>query len=55
MHALDTQLGFELPHEAVLGRRARPEEVAQTIVFLLSSESSYTTGSFYAVDGGMMC
>jgi NAD(P)-dependent dehydrogenase (short-subunit alcohol dehydrogenase family) len=33
-------------------RPATPEEVAATIVFLLSDEASYTTGSVVTVDGG---
>ncbi|KAK4698089.1 hypothetical protein P7C71_g59, partial [Lecanoromycetidae sp. Uapishka_2] len=33
-------------------RRGRPEEVAKLIAFLLSEESTYTTGSCYTVDGG---
>lgn len=37
-----------------LGRDARPEEVAEVIVWLLGEESSYVTGSVYRVDGGML-
>ncbi|KAJ5725924.1 uncharacterized protein N7483_007281 [Penicillium malachiteum] len=33
-------------------RLGTPEEVAQTVVFLLSDASSYTTGQVYNVDGG---
>lgn len=35
-----------------LGRYARPEEVAEVTVFLLSSKSSYVNGAVWAVDGG---
>jgi NAD(P)-dependent dehydrogenase (short-subunit alcohol dehydrogenase family) len=36
-----------------LGREGSAWEVASTVVFLLSDESSYTTGQILAVDGGL--
>lgn len=35
-----------------MGRMATREEVANLITFLLSDESSFSTGGFYPVDGG---
>ena len=35
-------------------RRGTPDEVARLIAFLLSDESTYTTGACYTVDGGYM-
>jgi len=36
-----------------LGRHATPEEVAQSVLYLASEESRFTTGSRLMVDGGM--
>jgi len=35
-----------------LGRVGTPEEIANAVVFLLSEESSWTTGAILSVDGG---
>ena len=37
-----------------LKRAGRPEEIAQTIVFLASEEASFITGQIIGVDGGKM-
>jgi NAD(P)-dependent dehydrogenase (short-subunit alcohol dehydrogenase family) len=42
----------ELARVHPLGRVARPEEVAATIVHLLSDEASFVTGATVPVDGG---
>lgn len=38
-----------------LGRIGQPEEIAKTVAFLLSDDSSFTTGALFAVDGGYVC
>jgi 3alpha(or 20beta)-hydroxysteroid dehydrogenase len=37
-----------------LGRIGQPEELANAILFLASSESSYATGATFVIDGGML-
>jgi NAD(P)-dependent dehydrogenase (short-subunit alcohol dehydrogenase family) len=37
-----------------MGRNARPEEIAEAAVFLLSDKASYVTGIAMPVDGGQM-
>ncbi|WP_268596151.1 SDR family NAD(P)-dependent oxidoreductase, partial [Escherichia coli] len=57
---VDTPAMGELPASAraqmaashPMGRMATREEVAKTVAFLLSDDSSFTTGAFYSIDGG---
>lgn len=43
---------FQAP--SAIKRYGKPEEVASIIGFLLGSESSFVSGSVYAVDGGWL-
>ena len=52
-----TGMTKHLPDDIVtapMGRAGRPEEVATFVVFLASDESSFSTGSEYVVDGGLI-
>ena len=42
-----------LERAAPMGRMGKAEEVANTILFLASDESSFTTGAEFMVDGGL--
>ena len=46
---LDAELG-----KAAMKRMGTPEEVAAAVLFLSASVSSYTTGTYLAVDGGYL-
>ncbi len=42
------RIGSRVP----LGRLGRPEDIANTVLFLASDEAAYVTGAAYVVDGG---
>jgi 2-keto-3-deoxy-L-fuconate dehydrogenase len=37
-----------------IGRMGKPEEIANLILYLVSDEASFITGSFYPIDGGFI-
>lgn len=37
-----------------MGRKGKPEEIAQAVLYLASNEASWTTGAILMVDGGVM-
>ena len=51
--ALGTDAGKFLDSVIPLGRHAKAEEVAETVLFLASDRSAFTTGSVLMADGGM--
>ena len=51
---LDERVRENLLSNIPMGRMGQPEEVANAVVFLASSQSSYITGSTIFVDGGMI-
>ncbi|MDP1748315.1 MAG: SDR family NAD(P)-dependent oxidoreductase [Reyranella sp.] len=51
--ALGTDAGKFLDSVIPLGRHATAEEVAQSVLFLASDRSAFTTGSVLMADGGM--
>ena len=48
--AIEATIAGEVP----IGRLARPDEIASTILVLLSDDASYTTGSLVGCDGGTL-
>jgi len=52
---IDTQMteGMDEPTHLPLPRKGSKDEVAKTVVFLASDDSSYSTGGDFVVDGGM--
>jgi 3-oxoacyl-[acyl-carrier protein] reductase len=48
----DEQRWSDLARTMPFGRLARPEEIADTVAFLASERSAYTSGAIVTVDGG---
>ena len=49
---MKVDLSLRLSSQILLQRGETPEEVANSIVWLLSDEASYITGSFIDIAGG---
>ena len=49
MAAAKAEMGQHYP----LGRIAKPHEIGEVIVFLLSNKASFVTGAAWTIDGGL--
>lgn len=52
-HQMEQKSFDNMIAETALGRLARPEEIANTALFLASDESSFLTGQTIRIDGGL--
>ncbi|WP_018660182.1 elongation factor P 5-aminopentanone reductase [Heyndrickxia acidiproducens] len=52
LHIFSDEEIADLKEEIPLGRLAKPEEIAQTISFLLSKKAAYITGQTIPINGG---
>ncbi len=48
----DVMQSFDILHPA--GRVGTPEDIAETVVFLLSDKTDWVTGAVWDIDGGVM-
>lgn len=49
---MDAALKAKMTQEAMLKRNGKPEDIAETVLFLLSERSSFIAGQTLVVDGG---
>jgi 3-oxoacyl-[acyl-carrier protein] reductase len=45
----------DMPKQVPLGRLGKPEDIANAVLFLVSDEANYVTGSVLNIHGGLWC